>query len=91
VVAIAEGGLRETVRDGLNGFLVDPTADSVARAVNRLLTEPGLAGKMGEQAIKYIRENWTVEHSIDRLEAELLEVAAFNLAPNPALDINGQT
>jgi glycosyltransferase involved in cell wall biosynthesis len=74
VVAIAEGGLRETVRDGVNGFLVDPDATSLARAVYQLLQDSALARKMGDQAIDYVRQNWTVEHSIDRLEAQLIEV-----------------
>jgi glycosyltransferase involved in cell wall biosynthesis len=30
VVGIAEGGIRETVQDGVNGFLVEPEAESIA-------------------------------------------------------------
>jgi glycosyltransferase involved in cell wall biosynthesis len=76
VVAIAEGGLRETVRDGINGFLVQPDVASIARATSQLLEKPGLAREMGMRAIDYVKQDWTVEHSIDRLEHELLEVAA---------------
>ena len=74
VVAFAEGGLRETVRDGVNGFLVDPEARSIACAANRLLSNPALARQMGEQGALHVQQNWNVEQSIDRLEAALLRV-----------------
>ena len=37
VVAVAEGGVRETIKDGLNGFLVDAEPEAIAQAINRLL------------------------------------------------------
>jgi glycosyltransferase involved in cell wall biosynthesis len=75
VVGIAEGGIRETVRDGLNGFLVDADAKSVAQAASRLLDDKTLARRIGQQAVKYVNEEWHVQGSVDRLEAQLLEVS----------------
>lgn len=74
VVGIAEGGIRETVQHGLNGFLVDPDAKSIAAAVSRLIDDPALARRMGDQAKTHVERQWNVEQSIDRLEALLLEV-----------------
>jgi glycosyltransferase involved in cell wall biosynthesis len=74
VVAIAEGGMRETVQHGVNGFLVDPEPESIAGAAYRLLKIPGLAKKMGEKAEASVRETWSVESSVDRLETMLLQV-----------------
>jgi glycosyltransferase involved in cell wall biosynthesis len=75
VVGVAEGGVRETIRDGLNGFLVDPESESLSRAAERLLQNPELAEKMGADAVSYVQRNWNVEDSVDRLEAILLQVA----------------
>jgi len=42
-------GAREAVREGVNGFVVDPTSPAaVAGAVERLLADPGLRRRMGE-------------------------------------------
>ena len=76
VVGIAEGGIRETVRDGVNGFLVDPEVESIARAAERLLHDSGLAKRMGEAAADYVRREWDVEESVTRLETILLQVAS---------------
>lgn len=76
VVGIAEGGIRETVRDGLNGFLVEPEAESIAHAAARLLDSPELARRIGAAAAEYVRRDWDVEASVTRLETILLQVAA---------------
>src|SRR5260370_36962659 len=76
VVGVAEGGIRETVQDGVNGFLVDPEAESVARAANQLLQNPALARQMGEQAAVNAQRTWNVERSVDRLETILLQAVS---------------
>lgn len=76
VVGIAEGGIRETVQDGVNGFLVDPEAECIARAADQLLRNPAMARQMGERAVVNVQRNWNVESSIDRLEKILLQVAS---------------
>jgi glycosyltransferase involved in cell wall biosynthesis len=68
VVGIAEGGIRETIKDGVNGFLVDPEPEKIAHAAERLLRNPDLARQMGQQAIGHVQQNWNVEDSVDRLE-----------------------
>src|SRR5438132_876024 len=40
VVAVAEGGVRETVRDGIDGFLVERDAQQISAALAKLLREP---------------------------------------------------
>jgi len=76
VVGIAEGGIRETVVDGVNGLLVEPDAQSVAIGVERLLNDPTLARKIGDDAVKHIHERWRVEDSIERLESWLSKTVA---------------
>lgn len=74
VVGVAEGGIRETIKDGVNGFLVEPDAESVARVADQLLRNPSLARQMGDAGVVNVRENWAVEQSVDRLERNLLDV-----------------
>ena len=76
VVGIAEGGIRETIQDGVNGFLVDPEPESIARAANQLLQNPALTRRLGETAADYVRREWDVEESVTRLETILLQVTS---------------
>jgi glycosyltransferase involved in cell wall biosynthesis len=76
VVGIAEGGIRETVKNNDNGFLVDPEPEGIARAVSKVLQNPAQVAQMGERAVLNVRENWNVESSVDHLEEILLEVVA---------------
>jgi glycosyltransferase involved in cell wall biosynthesis len=48
VVAAAVGGTPEAVVDGITGLLVAPANSSqLARAINRVLSEPALRERMG--------------------------------------------
>src|SRR5438552_1984256 len=78
VIAVAEGGVRETVKDGFNGFLVEPDPAALADATERLLRKPGLARRMGENGITYVQEKWNLKHSGDRLEGLLNRVVSRN-------------
>lgn len=51
VVALDEGGMRETVQDGYNGFLVDSPKE-MADKLSLLANDLGLARKMGENGRK---------------------------------------
>jgi glycosyltransferase involved in cell wall biosynthesis len=76
VVGIREGGIRETVEDGVNGFLVDPEPECIARAANQLLQNPALAKQMGKNGVVHVKQKWNVESSVDRLEEILVQVLA---------------
>ena len=76
VVGIAEGGIRETILDGVNGFLVNPDPESIARAAQSLLLDAGLAMRLGKTAADYVQRQWDVEESVSRLETILLQVAS---------------
>ena len=47
VVAVDEGGVRETVKDGKTGFLVQPTAPDVATAVASIISRADLGRSLG--------------------------------------------
>lgn len=74
VVGIAEGGIRETIQHGLNGYLVEPEAAPIAEAIQKLLENPARAREMGTRATEHIQQHWDVESSVDRLEKNLQEV-----------------
>jgi len=76
VVAVKEGGFRETVQHGLNGFLVDTDARSIADAASQILANPELGRKMGQTAQSLIKQNWTVDASVERLETNLQQVVS---------------
>lgn len=76
VVAVAEGGVRETVIDGVNGLLVEHDPPAMARAVERLRDDPAEARRLGEQAHRHVLERWTLGASIDRLEQRFAELLA---------------
>ena len=77
VVGVCEGGVRETVVDGINGLLVDRDPVRSSDAVLKLITEPDYMEQLGQQARRNILDRWTWEKSIDRLE-ELLESTAYS-------------
>lgn len=53
-------------QDGLTGFVVPPRdAQALARAVNRLLADPGLRHTMGEQGRRRVLEHFTIGRMVD--------------------------
>jgi glycosyltransferase involved in cell wall biosynthesis len=73
VVAVAEGGVRETVVDGLSGLLVEHHPLALARAITQLRDDPALARRLGEGGYKLVHEKWSLGASIDRLERRFAE------------------
>ena len=71
VVAVAEGGIRETVSDGVNGALCDRDPEALASAMQRLLDDPVLAAEQGAAGERLAHQKWSPELSITRLENHL--------------------
>jgi glycosyltransferase involved in cell wall biosynthesis len=71
VVAVAEGGVRETVVDGLNGLLVPHEPAAMAAAIQRLLRDPAYAQSLGEAGAKWVAEKWSFPAATERLEQAL--------------------
>lgn len=74
VVAVAEGGMRETVVDGVTGFLVRPDAGEMAQALQRLFNDPVLAKQLGANGRARAAGQWSLEAAASRLEKCLLDV-----------------
>jgi glycosyltransferase involved in cell wall biosynthesis len=70
VVATAVDGTPEIVRDGVTGLLVPPSdPPALATAIARVLDEPGLAERMGDEALRIGREEYTWEANARRMSA----------------------
>ncbi len=69
VVAIAEGGARETIKPGINGLLVESTEpQAFADTLQSLLKDRPLIRQMSMNAPAYVAENWSWTKSVDQLE-----------------------
>lgn len=76
VVATAVDGTPEIVRDGETGLLVPPRdPEALAAALARVLEEPGLAARMGAEALRIGRETYTWDANAARMEELYGEVA----------------
>lgn len=75
VVAIAEGGVRETILDGETGVLVDRDEQTFADALDRLLADAPTRERLAAAGIANVREHWTWSRAVDRLEDELRNLA----------------
>ena len=83
VVAIAEGGVRETIVDGINGLLVDDDPVVIAGAIERLLADRAYADQLGAAGAELVGRRWSLSASIDRLEQRLLEALMPGAARPP--------
>ncbi|WP_460636526.1 glycosyltransferase family 4 protein [Larkinella harenae] len=72
VVAVAEGGVRETIIGNYNGLLVNRKPEEMAHAVERVLTDQALADRLSRNARRAVQEQWTFDKAIERIENALL-------------------
>lgn len=81
VVAVAEGGVRETIHHMHNGLLVHSrNPEALGRAVLALLDDAELARQLGSRARDEVQLHWGWEAAIDRLEARLNSATTARLA-----------
>jgi glycosyltransferase involved in cell wall biosynthesis len=75
VIAVAEGGVRETVRNEVNGLLIESEPEEMAAAICRLRDDPVLRSRLAQNGVEEVRSRWSVSESVDRLESHLQTVA----------------
>ena len=75
VLAVAEGGVRETVIDQVNGLLVDSHPAAMGAAIQRLRDDPAFARRLGAAGRQAVEAKWGLEQAIDRLEQHLRRFA----------------
>lgn len=74
VIALDEGGYRETIIDGKTGYLIKKNPKDLANVLTQMLSRNKKTQKMGEDAKKWISDNWTWDKRIKELENYLQQV-----------------
>lgn len=67
VVAIAEGGLRETIIHGKNGFLTNSNPVEIANYIQQLVENKELRNEMAKFAIENVQQKWTLKECSERI------------------------
>jgi glycosyltransferase involved in cell wall biosynthesis len=88
VVAVAEGGVRETVEHGVNGLLVRHDAGEMAEAIRLLSEDKRYAAELGRNGCRIVREKWSLNSAIDNLERSLSEVLTRSPASRPEHELS---
>jgi glycosyltransferase involved in cell wall biosynthesis len=79
IVATRVGGVPDLIEDGIHGLLVEAQdAEGLASAVARLLREPDLRARLGEEAQKRQQAEFTIDAAVHRLELLYEELSAAN-------------
>ena len=67
VIAVAEGGVRETIIHGKNGFLVNQKPKEIAQFVSQLTDNQEIRKKISSFAIDNVKENWSLSSCSERI------------------------
>jgi len=72
-IAVNEGGPKETIEDGKDGFLVNSSTEMVDKMFY-LVSNPSIAIKMGKNGKKKLRQKFSEEHFYKRIEEVVEEL-----------------
>ena len=70
VLALAEGGVRETICHGQNGFLAKDL-NEIVEFLNSMLQNPGTALSYGKKAREYVCKEWSYGNMTNNIEYSL--------------------
>lgn len=66
VIAINEGGYKESVIDNKTGFLIPRETKELYDKINKIINNEKMRQEMGKNARKNVLQNWTWDKSVDR-------------------------
>lgn len=75
VVAVREGGLKETVTDGKTGLLTPRDPRQFGAAISRVFTQPALARRLGAAGRKDVEARWQWQTTADKIDRLLARTA----------------
>jgi glycosyltransferase involved in cell wall biosynthesis len=75
VIAVKEGGVRESVIHNETGILVDREEEAFAQAISELLQDDLQRERLACRALEAVRSFWTWQHAAKRLEGHLVRCA----------------
>lgn len=70
VLALAQGGVRETILPGVNGFS-SPSSKELGEKLTHWLQHPEIRDELGASAREHVVHHWTIEKAIDHIEKAL--------------------
>ena len=74
VIAVKEGGLRETIIDGETGIFVERSEAQCAKAIKQVIEQPQWSKTLGDNGREYISRHWSVSVCTDRLESNFKDI-----------------
>ncbi|XP_031375532.1 alpha-1,3/1,6-mannosyltransferase ALG2-like [Punica granatum] len=74
VIACNSGGPVETIKNGVTGFLCDPTPLEFSRAMAQLIDNPGMAERMGLEAQEHVTGSFSTKIFGQHLDRYLVDV-----------------
>jgi glycosyltransferase involved in cell wall biosynthesis len=80
VIAVKEGGIRESVLHNETGILVERDEEAFALATAELLRDDGQRDRMACRAPEVVRGFWTWTHAAERLGRHLRRAASLSPA-----------
>jgi len=78
VIAVSEGGLRESVTDGVTGYLIDRNVAELKRKIELLLGDEGLRKKLGKNARVNVLTKFSWEESVERFK-KIIKEAGYKI------------
>lgn len=75
VLAVNEGGYKETIIDGVTGYLLPRDPKVFAEKIEYLYDHPDIARKMGKAGREHVKKNFTWEKHVKCIEKQLYEIA----------------
>ncbi|CAI9088823.1 OLC1v1023264C5 [Oldenlandia corymbosa var. corymbosa] len=74
VIACNSGGPVETVKNGVTGFLCDPSPQDFSLAMAKLIRDPEMAERMGREARQHVAESFSTKIFGQKLHRYLVDV-----------------
>jgi glycosyltransferase involved in cell wall biosynthesis len=74
VLAVNEGGYKETVVEGVTGYLLPRDPKAFAKKIIYLIDNPSIAKKMGRAGREHVKKNFTWEKHNKKLEKMLVKL-----------------
>ena len=74
VIALQEGGVKETIIHHKNGFLSNRNPKNIAQYLDLLTKNKDLRTEMGNFAANYVRTEWTLEKCTSNIESALTSI-----------------
>ncbi|GMP65823.1 hypothetical protein CsSME_00026461 [Camellia sinensis var. sinensis] len=75
VIACNSGGPVETIKNGVTGFLCDPSPQDFSLAMAKFIQDPQMAERMGLKARQHVAESFSTKIFGQRLNRILVDVA----------------